>query len=247
MKLKNKVALITGGSRGIGKAIAERFIQEGAKVIICNRTKEKVQAAVQKLKNFGKEIYGEVGDLSVEQNVERIFEKANEKFGGINILVNAAGVCKAAKFEEISLADWHYVVDNNLTMTFLTCKHVLKYMKEKKYGKIINVSSIAGRFRSKLAGAHYSSSKAAIITLTRQLAAEVGKYNINVNVVCPGQTRTAMLEQFLNDDVEKSLKESIPLGYVALPEQQAEVILFLASEQANYVTGAAIDVNGGQF
>jgi NAD(P)-dependent dehydrogenase (short-subunit alcohol dehydrogenase family) len=120
-------------------------------------------------------------------------------------------------------------------------------MKEKKCGKIINVSSIAGRFRSKMAGMHYSCAKSAIITLTKQLAAEVGSYNINVNTVCPSQTKTEMLEPFLTGDAEKNLKSSIPLGYIAAPEQQAEVILFLASEQSNYMTGAIVDVNGGQL
>jgi 3-oxoacyl-[acyl-carrier protein] reductase len=120
-------------------------------------------------------------------------------------------------------------------------------MKEKKYGKIINISSIAGRFRSGFAGAHYTCAKAGVIAFTRQLAYEVAGCNINVNVLCPGQTETGMLKSFLTPKSKKKLEESIPLGYIASPLQQAKVILFLASDDSNYMTGAAIDVNGGQL
>ena len=119
--------------------------------------------------------------------------------------------------------------------------------ERKKYGKIINISSIAGRFRSNFAGAHYTSAKAAIIAFTRQLAYEVAGCNINVNVLCPSQTETEMLKKFLTPKSKKKLEESIPLGYIASPLQQAKVILFLASDDSSYMTGAAIDVNGGQL
>ena len=246
-KFKDKIVFISGGSKGIGFQTAKSFLLEGAKVVICSRFEKNVDAAVAKLKPFGLKIYGETGDLSVEDNVISVFENVNSKLGGIDILVNSAGASKVGGIENISLQEWHYILDNNLTNCFLTCKYVLKYMKEKKYGKIINVSSIAGRFHSKLAGVHYSCAKAAIITLTRQLATEVGMYNINVNAICPSQTKTEMLEPFLVEDTESNLKKNIPLGYIATPKQQAEVILFLASEQSSYMTGAIVDVNGGQF
>lgn len=247
VRFKSKVVFISGGSKGIGFATAKAFLLEGAIVIICSRSKENVENAVERLKEFGEEVYGEIGDLTNETTVIKIFEKINNRFSGINILVNSAGIAKRAEIEDITLNEWHYYLDNNLTNCFLTCKHVLKYMKKKKYGKIINISSIAGRFRSKLSGLHYTCAKSAIISLTRQLAAEVAKYGINVNAICPGQTKTEMLEPFLAGNGDNILKESIPLGYIASPEQQAEVILFLASEQANYITGAIIDVNGGQL
>jgi len=246
-KFDGKIVFISGGSKGIGFATAKEFLLEGAKVIICSRNNKNVDGAVKRLKATSPDIYGEVGDLSNEQTVIDIFEKINKKFGRIDVLVNCAGISKASKIENISLDEWNYILDNNLTNCFLTCKHVLKYMKKNKYGKIVNVSSIAGRFRSKLSGIHYTSSKGAIISFTRQLSAEIGKYNINANVICPSQTKTEMLEQFLTKETEKKLGESIPLGYIASPEQQANVILFLASEEASYITGAVIDVNGGQL
>ncbi len=246
-RFEGQVVFISGGSRGIGFAAAQGFLSENAKVVICGRTKENIENAVERLKKIGKDIYGEVGDLSSNQVVEEMFERIKDKLGGIDILVNSAGISKPVKAEDISIDEWRYIIDNNLTNSFLTCKHVIKYMKKKKYGKIINVSSIAGRFRSKLAGVHYSCAKSAIITLTRQLAAEYGKYGINVNAICPGQTKTEMLEPFLVGNAEKILKDSIPLGYIATPEQQADVILFLASDQSNYMTGAIVDVNGGQL
>jgi NAD(P)-dependent dehydrogenase (short-subunit alcohol dehydrogenase family) len=247
LKFKDKVVFISGGSKGIGFETAKRFLLEGAKVFICSRSKKDIDAAIGKLKSFGKKIYGEPADLSLEDNVLAVFEHVNNRLGSIDILVNSAGVSKRGEIEDISLQEWHYILNNNLTICFLTCKHVLKNMKNKKYGKIVNVSSIAGRHYSKLAGVHYSCAKSAIITLTRQLASEVGKYNINVNAICPSQTKTEMLKPFLVRNIESKLKANIPLGYIALPQQQADVILFLASDQSNYMTGAIVDVNGGQL
>ena len=246
-RFEGQVVFISGGANGIGFAAAKGFLSENAKVIICSRTKKNVENAVERLRKVGKGIYGEIGDLSCNQVVVEMFERVKDKLGGIDILVNSAGISKPVKVEDISIDEWRYIIDNNLTNSFLTCKHVLKYMKEKKYGKIINVSSIAGRFRSKLAGVHYSCAKSAIITLTRQLAAEYGRYGINVNAICPGQTKTEMLEPFLVGNAENVIKDSIPLGYIASAEQQADVILFLASDQSNYMTGAIVDVNGGQL
>jgi NAD(P)-dependent dehydrogenase (short-subunit alcohol dehydrogenase family) len=226
---------------------AQGFLREGAIVVIASRSKKHVREALHRLNGTGSRVYGEVADLAREASVKAIMEKMVRKFGKIDIVVNAAGVSKPARFDEIRLKDWYSMLDNNLTNAFLTCKHALKYMMKRKYGKIINVSSIAGRFRSKLAGVHYTCAKAAIIALTKQLAAEVGRHGINVNVLCPSQTRTEMLKPFLKGRVEQNLRNSIPLGYIASPEEQASVILFLASDEASYMTGAAIDVNGGQL
>lgn len=246
-RFTGKVVFISGGSRGIGFAAAKGFLSEHAKVVICSRSGTNVENAVERLKEHGENIYGEAGDLANEQTVIKMFKGIIERFGSIDIVVNSAGIAKPAKAEDITLDEWHYILDNNLTNCFLTCKHALTHMKEKKYGKIINISSIAGRFRSRLSGVHYTCAKAAVITLTRQLAAEAGGYGVNINAICPGQTRTEMLEPFLSGNTESVLKDLIPLGYVASPEQQAEVILFLASDQADYMTGAIVDVNGGQL
>jgi len=248
MKFKNKIAIITGGGSGIGLATAQSFAREGANVVICGRSKKVIQAAKRIKKNYSKQhIIYFILDVSSETQVINLTSNIYRQFGRIDILVNCAGVCDSGKIESISLEQWNYMLKNNLTNSFLCSKHVLPYMKKKKYGKIINVSSIAGRFRSKLAGIHYTCSKAALIAFTKQLAYEVAAYKINVNAICPSQTMTAMLKKFLSPKRKKALEGSIPLGYIALPKQQAAVILFLASDDSNYMTGSVVDVNGGQL
>jgi len=245
---KGKTVIIAGGGSGIGEATAESFVSLGASVIICGRSNKVIKVS-KRLKNRYKkqQIIPFIGDISDEDCVIRLFEEAISKFGKIDILVNCAGISESGKVEEITLERWNYIIKNNLTSCFLCCKYALPHMKKKKYGKIVNISSIAGRSRSSLAGAHYTSAKAAIIAFTRQLAFEVAPYNINVNVMCPSQTKTAMLKRFLTSKTKKRLEKSIPLGYIASPFQQAKVILFLACEDSNYMTGAAVDVNGGQL
>jgi len=223
---KDKVAIVTGASSGIGKKTAEMFRQAGAKTISVSR------------ENY---------DVSDEEQVKKMVDKTIDQFGTIDILVNCAAVNQSGKIGDLSLKDWEYVLKNNLTSQFLCCKYVAPIMKKKQYGKIINISSIAGRFRSALSGIHYVTSKAAVIGFTRQLAYELSGYHINVNVVCPGQTDTPMLKASLKPGDEEKLRQIIPLGRVALPEEQANVILFLASDAAQYITGAIIDVNGGQL
>jgi NAD(P)-dependent dehydrogenase (short-subunit alcohol dehydrogenase family) len=246
-RFEDRVVFITGGSKGIGLAAAEGFLSEGARVVICSRSKKNVDRAVRALKRFGNRVQGEAGDLSIEPKVSDIVARVERRFGKLDILVNSAGISKPAKIEGISAKEWHYILDNNLTNCFLMCKYVLRHVKKRRYGKIINVSSIAGRFRSLMAGIHYTCAKAAVIALTKQLAAEAGPYGINVNAICPGQTKREMLKPYLMGGIERELKGRIPLGYVASAEQQANVILFLASEEASYMTGAVVDVNGGQL
>lgn len=248
MRFKEKVVVITGGASGIGAAAADCFAAEGADVVVCSRGKNTEETA-EKIRKRHKErrIVSFVGDISDEKSVIRLVEDTISEFGKIDILVNSAGISEPGKVDDLTLEKWNYIFKNNLTNCFLCCKHVLPGMKKRKYGKIINISSIAGRFRSGFAGAHYTSAKAAIIAFTKQLALEAAPYNINVNVLCPSQTKTPMLESFLTPETEKKLEDSIPLGYIALPRQQAKVILFLACEDSDYMTGSVIDANGGQL
>jgi len=223
---KGRVAIVTGASSGIGKKTAEMFYRAGAKTVSVSREKY---------------------DVADEAQVKKMVQETMEQFGTIDILVNCAAVNQAGKIEDLSLKDWEHVLKNNLTSQFLCCKYVAPIMKRKKYGKIINISSIAGRFRSPSAGIHYVASKAGVIGFTRQLAYELSGYGINVNAVCPGQTDTPMLRAMLKPGDEEKLKQVIPLGRIALPEEQANIILFLASDAAQYINGAVIDVNGGQL
>lgn len=246
LRFKNKSVIITGGGSGIGKAAALCFAREGANVAICGRNTNVIKASGDlKMRYPGQKFIPFVGDASDEGDVIRLVKDALSKFGKIDILVNCAGVSEGGRVEDITLQNWCYVIENNLTNCFLTCKHVLPHMKKRRHGKIVNVSSVAGRFRSTLAGAHYTSAKAAVIAFTRQLAFEAARHNINVNAICPSQTDTPMLRKFLTPEKRRGLEESIPLGYIASPKQQAKVILFLASEDSDYMTGAIVDVNGG--
>lgn len=247
MRFKEKIVFITGGISGIGLSAAKNFMSEGAYVILNSRTKAKYEILKPTLISISNSFEFIEGDMSKKEDVDKTFEYIKDKFGKIDIVVNSAGISQNRKYNEISLEDWYHTIDNNITNTFLVCVKAIELMKVKKYGKIINVSSIAGRNRSKLAGLHYSMSKSAVITLTKQLAAEVASIGINVNCLAPSQTNTEMLKPFLTPENKKMLSETIPLGRVAEPEEQAKVILFLASEESSYMVGSIVDVNGGQI
>ena len=242
-----KVAIVTGAGSGIGKACATLFFKRGAFVVLAGRD-EKVDAVARELDPSGKQVLAYKLDLAEENQVKKMVEDTIKKFGHVDILVNTAGVTRPGNIENTTLEEWNMVNRDNGLSTFLPCKYVIPEMKKRKYGKVVNVSSIAGRFRGRTSGLHYAYAKSGLLGFTRQLAAEVAPWGINVNVLAPSQTMTPMLRQYIkNDDMEKELATHIPIGYVAKPEQQAEVILFLCSDAANYMVGATIDVNGGQF
>jgi len=234
---KDKVVVVIGAGSGIGKKTAEMFCQAGARTVSVSREGSQTLTDGLAVKC----------DISDEEQVKGMVDEVVKRFGTIDILVNCAAVNQPGKIEDISLKDWEYVLGVNLTGQFLCCKYVVPIMKQKKYGKIVNISSIAGRLRSTLSGIHYVTSKAAVIGFTRQLAYELAPDKINVNAICPGQTDTPMLRASLKPGDEEKLKQIIPLGKPASPEQQANVILFLVSDEADYITGSIIDVNGGQL
>ena len=242
---QEKVAIITGASSGIGQAVAEAIASYGAHTIFISR--RGAEAIATKLNSTGKSALSLPCDVSDETQVKQAIATVFEKYGHIDILINNAAINQVAKIEDISLEDWNKVMATNLTSQFLCCKYVVPIMKQQRSGKIINVSSIAGHFRSKISGLHYVTSKAGVIGFTRQLAYELAPFQINVNVVCPSQTYTPMLAATLPPLEEQKLIDSIPLGRIASMEEQVNVILFLASQLSSYMTGAIVDVNGGQF
>lgn len=222
MSIKNKDVLLIGGSRGIGAGIRKEFLKEGANVISVDRS---------------------VCDISKPEEIDYFFETLEIK--NIDILINNAGISNCNKIEDITLQEWNNVLDVNLTSFFYIIKKSLPLMK--RGSKIVNVSSIAGRSKSVVAGVHYTSSKAGIIGLTRQLAQELGPRGININCVCPSQTMTDMLEKNMTDEMILSLQKMIPLGRIAEINEIVHPIMFLCSEKASYIHGACIDINGGQL
>lgn len=244
MRLKDKVAIITGGARGIGKKISQTFLKEGASVYIFDVNEEEGARTVGELQPAydGKVIFFKV-DITDEKNVEQSIEKIIEAEGRIDILVNNAGITRDNLILRMSLEDWKKVIDINLTGAFICSKHTVKYMVKNRSGKIINISSIVG-VHGNAGQSNYSSSKAGIIGLTKTLARELAGRNILVNAIAPGYIETEMTEK-LSDKIKEKLMEQIPTGRLGSVDDVAKTALFLASDDSNYITGTVINLDGG--
>ncbi len=250
MRLSAKTALVTGSSRGIGRAIALALAQDGARVVVNGRN-EDTNAVVETIRTRGGEAVGVVGDVTEERDVARVVDEARRAFGSVDILVNnAGGGGQPSLLEEIDLNAWEREMRVNLTGAFLCSRAVLSDMKRKRWGRIINISSQAGRSSSELAGIPYASAKSGLFGLTRQLARQVAPYGVLVNAVAPGLILTERIARKWQDRSEADRREmlqAIPLGRLGKPEEIAPLVVFLASDDASYITGAIIDVNGGRF
>ena len=244
LNFKGKVSVVTGAGSGIGKEVSIKLSDLGSTVILIGRSK-KVTDLKKKIKK--KNVASYICDLSDEQSVKNLYKKIIKKYKKIDILINSAGVTASGNIDNTTSEDWQMINDNNGLNTFLCCKYFSKNMKKNKRGKIVNISSIAGRFRGRTSGLHYAYAKSGLIGFTRQLGAELAKWNINVNCFCPSQTMTSMLKSLITPAIKKELEQTIPLRRIATPQEQANVILFLVSEMSDYIAGAAIDSNGGQF
>ena len=220
MFMKNKIVVVVGGSKGIGKGIVNAFNDLGAVVYSLSRDN---------------------CDITNKKDINKIFDNLDK----VDILINNAAINYCKPIEEISLNEWNSVIDTNLTSYFYIIKKCLPLMSEGS--KIVNVSSIAGRSKSLVSGVHYTSSKAGLIGLTRQLAQELGPKGININCVCPSQTLTPMLERSMTNEQLNKLESNIPLRRVAQVSEVVKPILFLCSDDASYIHGACLDVNGGQL
>ena len=229
----NKNVLVMGGSKGIGRSICKSFIDASAKsVTSIARTKCDIQ-----------HVANVICDISDNDKLK----KALETLIDIDILINVAGTNLCEGIDKINDREWDRVMNTNLKSFFMSIKHFSKFMKVKKYGKIVNVSSIAGRNKSIVSGIHYTASKHGIIGLTKQSAQELGRHGINVNCTCPSQTLTEMLKSSMDDQSIKLLNKNIPLGRISSTAEQALPVLFLCSSAASYINGAVLDINGGQF
>jgi len=243
---KDKIVFITGGSRGIGAACVRLFHQAGAKVIFS--FKENKNAADALGNSFATNLpFALQIDFNSENDIVKKVVFILTHFGRIDILVNNAGVWKYGEADKISLEDWNATIQINLTSTFLVTKEVLPSMKKNKFGRIINISSTAGQ-RGEPFYSHYAASKGGIISYTKSLASELGKFNINTNCVAPGWVDTEMVSSVFSDEAYKEKeRKAIPVQRIATAEDIAGPVLFLASDLARHINGEILNVNGGSI
>lgn len=245
MGLSGKVALITGSARGIGKAIALELANHGAKVVINDiLPKNEIDKTLEEISKSGDQAIGIRADITIFEEVESMVKEIINKFGKIDILVNNAGIIRDSLLIRMKEEDWDAVININLKGTFNCSKTVAKYMmRQKSGGKIVNISSVIGLVGN-IGQANYAASKAGIIGLTKSIAKELALRNINVNAIAPGFIETDMTKR-LSEKVRKDLQQQIPLKRLGTVKDIAKVVYFLVSDNANYITGQVINVDGG--
>jgi 3-oxoacyl-[acyl-carrier protein] reductase len=245
MGLSGKVALITGAARGIGKAIALELANHGAKIVINDiLPKNEIDKTLEEIRKSGDQAIGIRADITIFEEVESMVKEIINKFGKIDILVNNAGIIRDSLLIRMKEEDWDAVININLKGTFNCSKTVAKYMmRQKSGGKIVNISSVIGLVGN-IGQANYAASKAGIIGLTKSIAKELALRNINVNAIAPGFIETDMTKR-LSEKVRKDLQQQIPLKRLGTVKDIAKVVYFLVSDNANYITGQVINVDGG--
>jgi 3-oxoacyl-[acyl-carrier protein] reductase len=245
-RCSGRVAIVTGGARGIGRAIALTLADEGARVALWDLNAELAQKVAAEIRSGAGEAAAAAVDVSDPAAVRAAVDAVLSLWGRIDILVNNAGIAQVKPIEQISEAEWDRIMAVNLKGTFLCSQAVMSVMKQQHSGKIINLGSVAGKIGGITVGAHYSASKAAVMCFTKSLARELAGYGVNVNALAPGVIETDMTHDITGGDWSTYLA-GIPMGRVGTIDEVARVALFLASEDASYLTGEIIDVNGGQF
>jgi NAD(P)-dependent dehydrogenase (short-subunit alcohol dehydrogenase family) len=247
MEFAGQVALVTGSGKGIGKAIATQLVQEGASVCINDIVREDAEKTAAELEKHGAKTLAVQADISKEEDVKRMFDLLFQRFGTIDILVNNAGIGDSFMVEDTTYEMWKKVIDINLNAAFLCCKAVIPTMQKKKYGKIVNIASVAAKKMSYHGGAAYTASKAGLLGFTRHLAYELAPYGINVNAVCPGATLTPLLKSSTSPAQLEAELVRFPMGRFSEAEDIADAVLFLCSTKSKMMAGQAIDVDAGEL
>ena len=245
--LDNRTAVITGAGRGMGQSIACALAELGAQVVVNDLDEEAAQGTVQQIRARRHRAAAFQTDVTDAPGVQAMVDWTADTFGGVHILVNNAGVLYPTSVAETDEEEWDRVIAVNLKGTFLCSKAVLSHMQDAGWGRIINISSTAGKSVSTVGGAHYTASKAGVLGFTRHLAREVASDGITVNAVCPGLIDTEMVRTAIDKERTRAYAESFPIQRLGKPEEVAELVAFLASEQAGYITGASLDINGGDL
>ncbi|NFA41664.1 3-oxoacyl-ACP reductase FabG [Clostridium botulinum] len=247
MRLNNKITIVTGASRGIGKAIAIEMAKEGAKVIVnYNNNKEKAMKVVMEIEDVKGTAIAVKADVSKRDEVKKMINIAIENFGGIDILVNNAGILQQKPFETITDEEWDKMFEVNMKGSFICSQECIPYMAKNNFGRIINISSIGGQWGGNLA-VHYSATKAGIISLTRSLAKIYSKDGINTNCISPGLVLTEMSAIEMATEAGKEKLKNIPINRPATPDEIGRIAVFLASEDGSYMTGQTLNANGGML
>lgn len=246
-RLHNQVAIVTGAAQGMGAAIAGRLAAEGAKVVLSDINEGKVAGVAERINaDANNSVLAMRTDVTKEDEVAEMVEATIAHYGSVHILVNNAGILYPTRIDNVTKAEWDEVLDVNLNGSFLCSKAVLPIMKANNFGRIVNMSSSAGRSVSTLGGVHYTAAKAGVLGLTRGMAKEVAPFGITVNAICPGLIDTEMARENCSPEQLRAYEESFPIPRLGTPDEVAQLIVFLATDAA-YITGASIDINGGDL
>jgi NAD(P)-dependent dehydrogenase (short-subunit alcohol dehydrogenase family) len=239
-----RVAIVTGAARGLGRAAAGRLHARGASVAVVVRDDARAESVARAI---GERALAVTSDVAAVGSAETIVRRTLDRFGRIDILVNNAALPLTTRFSDITAEEWRRAIEVNLTAPFLLMQAVLPTMKAQRYGRIVNISSTAGRMVSTLGGAHYTASKTGLLGLTRAAAKELGVHGITVNAICPGMIDTELTRESASGEVLDRLAKGFPVPRLGTAQEVADLICFAASESAGYITGASLDINGGDL
>ena len=245
--LEGRTAIVTGAGQGMGRAVAGALAALGARLVVNDLNAQSADQTAETLRSAGAEAIAIQADVTDAAAVRRMVQETIDRFGGIHILVNNAGILRPTPVIDIPEAEWDLVIEVNLKGTFLCSQAVLPAMQAAGWGRIVNFSSTAGKNISTVGGAHYTAAKAGILGFTRHLAKEVARTGITVNAVCPGLIDTEMVRTTISEEKTRAYEQGFPIPRLGRPEEVADLVAFLATDRAAYITGASLDINGGDL